>query len=470
MGYFEDTLADWIETNRLFDGGSRVLLAVSGGADSVAMAHTLHRLRAEGRLKCEFVIGHVNHGLRGADSDGDQAFVRSLADQLKMPVFSRSADVTGYAKTHKLSIETAARTLRLEALAGIADQNACDRIATAHHADDQAETLIHRLMRGTGLRGLCGIKPLSVVGGAVYVRPMLRFRRSEILHYCTANAIHWRHDESNSCLVYTRNRLRLRLLPTLEAESENLVPALSALSTAARDFSAKAERHAGRIVDEAAVETPSSDGVQIPQAALQDCPPWVFYEVIRHIIMTLNVGLRDYTKEHFEAIRALLDKENGILSLPGDIQVYTRQGILGFRCGCPTVTCPLEPVALKAGQTIRFGPWTITAKLLDRRENDFEQFLTTKDAFAEWFDADAIAGDLVVRPRQEGDRFWPIGAASRKKVGRFLIDAGLDGETKRQAFVVADAEKILWLAPVRMAEEGKVSQKTRRILEIRVSL
>lgn len=465
MGYFEDKLADWIETNRLFDDG-RILLAVSGGADSVAMAHALHRLRAQGRLKCEFVVGHVNHGLRGADAEGDQAFVKSLAARLETPVFSRSTDVSGYAKTHKLSIETAGRMLRLEALAGIADQNGCGRIATAHHADDQAETLIHRLMRGTGFRGLCGIKPLSLVDGAVYIRPMLDFRRSEILHYCSDNAIHWRHDESNSSLVYTRNRLRHRLLPALETEFEDLVPALSTLSAAACNLSAGAEQHAERIVGGAAKS--SSGGVQIPKAALQDCPPWVFYEVIRHVLMSLNVGLRDYTRAHIAAIRALLDRPAGELSLPGAIRVHAQEGTLGFRRGCQPAPGLSEPVALKAGQTIQFGPWTIASKLSDRRTNDIEHFAATKDTFAEWFDADLVSGDLVVRPRRNGDRFWPIGAAGPKKVGRFLIDAGLDGETKRHAFVVADAEKILWLAPLRMAEEAKVSDRTRRILEIRL--
>jgi len=221
---FEDIL--WQSSQQLFEGIDRVLLAVSGGADSVAMAHVLHRLAQEGGLSCNFVIGHVNHCLRGAESDADETFVRRFGQSLGVPVISQRVDVKAYAAEHKLSIETAGRVLRLQTLAQMADQNGCGCIATAHHKDDLAETMIHRLMRGTGFRGLCGIWPVSEVYGAEFVRPMLGVRRDEIIQYCKDNSIQWRQDASNENTAFTRNRIRHRLLPVLKDESDVIVDKL----------------------------------------------------------------------------------------------------------------------------------------------------------------------------------------------------------------------------------------------------
>lgn len=467
MGYFEDKLLEWAALNHLFDGVNKVLLAVSGGADSVAMAHGLAHLNRAGKLCCGFVVAHINHCLRGADSDADEAFVKELANQLAIPVVTTSADVSGYAKTHKLSIETAGRTLRLEALAAMADENGCGVIATAHHADDQAETLVHRLMRGTGFRGLCGIKPISTIKGAVYVRPMLNLRRSEIIHYCKDNDIQWRHDESNNDPAFTRNRIRHRLLPALKNDSASLADLLMNLSRAACRFSAEAEKQAQDLLDRAMVEN-RPDCLSLEKDPLRKCPPWVFYELTRKVLMGLNTSLRKYTQEHFTTIYRLMDQSQATISMPDGIQVFTKKKRLGF-CR-DTAILPLEPIQLEIGQTTRFGCWDISARVINTDPVDFSRFLNTKSPYVEWFDADRIVGRIEIRQRQNGDRFWPIGAGNSKKVGRFLMDAGLDAEAKRQAFIIQDAEKILWLAPIRMSEQVRVTETTTKMIEIQIML
>ena len=464
---FEDKVFSWIDSNALFEGVGRALLAVSGGADSVAMAHVLAGLKQGGQLLCDFMIGHVNHCLRGAESDADEAFVLELADSLGVPVVTAAVDVAAYAKEHKLSIETAGRVLRLKSLAQMAQENDCDVIATAHHKDDLAETMIHRFMRGTGFRGLCGILPVSNVYGARFIRPILELRREEIIQYCRDNSIQWREDASNASLSFTRNRIRHSLMPALESDAKTIVKRLSDLSKTAQRFLVQTEKQAQDVLDEA-ISDNQPGWVALQKSRLKSCPPWVFYELIRKVLVGLDVGLRDYTQEHFKMIHALVDQKQATITMPGPIQVYAQKGVLRFCRESKSLVLPSETVRLEAGQTVQFGPWKISSKLLKRDEADIDRFYQTKDAFVEWFDADRIIGDIEVRGRKDGDRFYPIGAKGEKKVARFLIDAQLGEKIKNQAFITADAEKILWVGPIRMSERVKITSKSRRILEIRV--
>ena len=170
---FEKTIAEFATTSRLFGPAERILLAVSGGVDSVAMAGALVKLTKGGIITAQFVIGHVNHNLRGRAGDKDQQFVAALAKRLGLRIITRSVDVRRYAAENKLSIETAARNLRTGALANIATETGSKTIATAHHKNDNAETIVHRLLRGTGLRGVGGIWPKrDFPAGVTVVRPL----------------------------------------------------------------------------------------------------------------------------------------------------------------------------------------------------------------------------------------------------------------------------------------------------------
>ncbi|MBL7214397.1 MAG: tRNA lysidine(34) synthetase TilS [Phycisphaerae bacterium] len=464
---FEVKLQDWIQAKGLFEGIDRVLLAVSGGADSVAMVDALHRLRQAGHLQCEFVIGHVNHGLRGADSDADEVFVTELARQLGINVVAASVSVNDYAQQKKLSIETAGRTLRLKALAAMAQQHHCDAIATAHHKDDQAETIIHRLMRGTGFRGLCGIRPVSEVYGTEFIRPMLGMRRSDIIEYCDENNLSWREDVSNKNVNFMRNRIRHYILPELQAESNTIIDRLSALSCKSRQFLLWTEKHAQSILAKGRMDVTKKEFV-LEKDVIKDCPPWVFYEVLLGVLTKLGVGLRNYKQEHFNVMRQLIEQKKAKAEFPGGIEIVVNKATAHIQLKRQPVILSQESVMLQIGQTVEFGPWKISSKVLNRDEVDVGQFLKTKDTFVEWFDAEKIIGPIEIRNRQAGDRFWPIGAKGEKKVGRFLMDAQLEADIRQNAFVIADAEKILWLTPIRMAEAVKVTEKTTRIVEVQV--
>jgi tRNA(Ile)-lysidine synthase len=468
MGFFEDKISK--DTSLLFEGIDRVLLAVSGGADSVAMAHVLNTLRKQGQLSCAFVIGHVNHCLRGGESDADEAFVKELARSLSIPVITKAVDVKAYAREHKLSIETAGRKLRLQALGQMAEEHNCQRIATAHHADDQVETLIHRMMRGTGYRGLCGIRPMSIMDGVVYIRPVLAVRRSEIIQYCRDNSIQWRQDKSNSDLQFTRNRIRHQLLPLLQANSD-LTKLLTKLSTAAQGLQLRVDEVSKDVLNELCVENEGFCRVCYNQEKLSACSPWTFYELIRQGIVTIGGGLRGYSRSHFDTIRDMTAQSKAKGDFPGKLEVIVDSGIVAIqRKGYkPSKQKQVDGVVFWPGHSVEFGPWKISSRLFFADKEEIKQFLKTKNNFVEWFDADTIIGPIEVRNRQDGDRFWPIGSTGEKKVGRFLIDAGLDPQVKNQTFVVKDTQKILWIAPVRMSEQAKVTEQTVEILEIQTA-
>jgi len=321
----DNTFLNQILDKTLLGGAARVALAVSGGADSVAMAHLLVRLAQQGRLSCGFMMAHINHHLRGAASDADERFVQSLAASLGVPFMAVSAEVRGYAATHKLSIETAARRLRLAALADIARQHGCEAVATAHHADDQAETMIHRLLRGTSLRGLCGIRPATMHHGLRFVRPMLSLRRTQIEAYCGEHHLNWMHDHTNDALDFTRNRIRHRLLPELRRDCPDIVERLVRLA----ELSLAAQQRVEAAAAEATVNLlrldahPAADAKRIAfdRGGFAAQSPWVQAELLTQAVQDVGGGLRDITMRHYQSLMAAAAQKKTLKTLwPGRIQ------------------------------------------------------------------------------------------------------------------------------------------------------
>ena len=217
---FEQRIAGFIRENELIESRGRLLLAVSGGADSTALLYAICALKDRAELDAELVCAHINHQLRAARGDRDQEFVVEQAEKLGLDVSTRRVDVRGFARKAGLSIETAARELRIESLLDIADNAGCDHIATAHQKNDNAETLIQRLARGTGIRGLGGIWPMRAFGrrNVRFVRPMLCVTRMEVIEYLNERNLKWRQDSTNADCKFRRNYIRHRLLPAIQAD------------------------------------------------------------------------------------------------------------------------------------------------------------------------------------------------------------------------------------------------------------
>ncbi len=502
----EKRVIEFIRTHRLFAGAKRILLAVSGGADSIALLHIAEALRAKGDLTAEFACAHVNHQLRGAASDADTQFVVDQANRLRLPVATRTADVRAHAKTYRLSVETAARELRLSKLAEMAREHGCAWVATGHQKNDNAETLVHRLLRGTGFRGLAGIWPARPFADDLWLaRPLLCLTRDDLVQYLGRRDRRWRQDHTNVDLAYTRNTIRHRLLPALQDESRGpLVEELSALAASARELYERIRREArearptlARLADGKAV---------IDGPALTALPEPVAIELVRQTLVDLGCREDELKQCHYKGILELARKGVGgrRTSLPegfaaryesqrvilGSMEEAGRRSGAGVDRSCSVGgTClrkrkhgtpaPPEqvrgsgpspvgsrPVILQVPGETRFGEYEIKARILERAGIERLQTGRDKTRFSEYLDFDRVKPPVTVRARQAGDRFQPLGMPDEKKVGKFLTTAKLPRDERFGVLVLADREKIIWLCPVRISERAKVTAETKRILSL----
>ncbi len=465
---FEKKISGFIKSAGLFKDCRRSLVAVSGGADSVALMFALVRLKEAGQIEADILGGHINHNLRGAESGRDQKFVEELGRRLGIEVITRSVDVRSFAGENKLSIETAARKLRLDGLIAIAKENNCGSIVTAHHMDDNAETMVHRLMRGTGFRGLGGIWPEKIFDDVKIVRPMLCIRRTEVIDHCKAGGIKWRDDHTNMDTSFKRNWIRHELIPYLGHGKSGLERELWKLSSSARRLNRRIENESDDVWGRLYLET-GKESVAFDRKEFCRLGDMIATEAVRRAIVQAGSGEKDMTEFHYKSILELArDGLNGKkLELPNGFIAGVEYGRIVFykRTESEEKSFYME-VQVEIDDHVEFEGKRIAAKVLDAADCDIEEFKRKKDSYVEWFDRDKLKGPIVARSRKEGDKFRPIGGGGEKKVGKFLTAAKVPGVLRRDVVIFADAERIIWLAPFRASEETKVTSRTRKILQL----
>ncbi len=467
----EKKVAEFLKTREFPFSKTNVLLAVSGGADSIALLYVFHALKTHevfsGKLHCV----HINHQLR-TDADSDEEFVTSQVQILKIPITTKQLDVRKYADDNKLSIETAARQLRIENLMKIAQANNCNWIATGHQKNDNAETVIHRLLRGTGFRGLAGIWPVRRFDKNIsFVRPLLCVTRDEIIHYLQRKNLNWHEDYTNIDYVFTRNYIRHRLLPELQKDCKiSLTDQLFNLSVSANKIYKSVCRKADSLWPKVSQCGDNRVTLNINVFSMQ-CPP-VQLELIRRSLASIGCGEAGLTSLHYENILHLT-KQNVSrkkIQLPGGFIiwkeyeniVFTHRVVIkdGVETHPTTLTIP--------GQT-KFNEFTIQLSVIEREQTDFKKFLKSRTPSIEWFDFDKIKQPLMVRLRKEGDRFIPLGQKAEKKIGKFITDQKVPDEIRSKILVISDTEKIIWLYPIRISEQTKKTPETKNILQLQIT-
>jgi tRNA(Ile)-lysidine synthase len=449
----------------LFSGHDCLLAAVSGGADSTALLSILVHLRTQGLIKA-LVCVHFNHQLR-AQADRDEAFVKDLSDTWAVRTISETCDIEARAKTHRCSIETAGRQWRLERLASLAQTHQCTAIATGHHADDNAETLVHRLSRGTGFRGLCGIRPTRSHQGMRLIRPLLALTRQDILAYLASQQQPWCEDATNQDLTYTRNYIRQALLPELSKHCPGLAKQLSDLSLKCHALYANRVETYARTLLRSHVCF-SAHTATVTLKALPQASHLVLAEFLRQILTGLDIPLRTVTRHHYQTLIGLIQGHASHVTLPGKTRAVQDQGTIRFLRDADTPAPHCEPVELIVPGTTRFGDQCFLTRIIHVSQIDPHH---RNNPYVETLDLQKVALPLQLRPRLPGDRFVPLGKTHAQKIGKFLSRAHIKDADRNHTVILCDSEQtILWVCPVRMSELARVTEKTKEVLEVSVKI
>lgn len=465
----------------------KLLVAVSGGPDSLALLHVLFRLRGEFGLKLRGA--HLNHGLRGAASDADAEFVADTFTRPGIPFTSESADVAAYRSRHKLSLEDAARRVRYAFLADAAAKHDADAIALGHTADDQAETVLMHIIRGSGLNGLRGMSTADRrrIGGrpVALFRPLLNVSRAQTEAYCAALGLEPRIDASNSSPEFLRNRIRLELVPLLERLNPSVQDALRRLARNATQDSDYINERADAVWDEAARLTPSAKGevVTVETAALIDEHAAIQGRVLRRGLEAVG---GEVTQRHILDMMALLDGASGkTLHLSSGLNFVTGYGeaYIGSSDALDDALPQLpalreeSPIAVP-GET-QAGVWLVHASvetssdgfdLADVRKagQDTGDIQRDMPHASEILDLDCVGEALRVRGRLAGDRFQPLGMDGSKSLREFMVDARIPRRWRDGLPLLVSEQGIVCVPGWRIAHWARVTGATKRLLRLEV--
>ena len=457
----------FIEENHLIPPASNLLVAVSGGADSICMLHILLSLRE--RMGINLHIAHLDHQLRGAESAADARYIEGLSFKLKVPATISRADVAKYQREKCLTMEDAAREVRYGFLTETAQETGSDRIAVGHTQDDHIETVLMHLVRGTGLNGLQGLKPSvnwqSTGGKICIIRPLLNITRSETSTYCDEKKLRVRIDASNFSLPPLRNRLRHQLLPLLKEYNPAIEQSILRLSRIAADDIEFLEEEAKRAWE--GVARYVNETVTLDRSALLKQPAALKREVIRLAFERLLGNLKDVEARHIDEVIDALDKPAGKkLNLPGGLYFSTEYECYRIGRG----SSPAPPIPPLSGERELSIPgdtqltgWLVKADITAPQDVRAEE---NDNPYRAYLDLGITGTRLSVRNRRPGDRFQPQGMKQSKKLGEYMIDNRVPSYWRERVPLVCSPEQIIWVVGWRIDERVKITANTKQVLRI----
>jgi tRNA(Ile)-lysidine synthase len=447
-------------SEELFQPGLKVLVAVSGGPDSVALLHVLYRLRQEWDL--HLGVAHFDHGLRGEASREEALFVADLARDLDLPLHAGEGDVRGLAQAQKISLQMAARRLRLDFLDQVRRGHHYDRVALGHTADDQVELFFLRLIRGAGTEGLKGMWPRTSGG---LVRPLLAVGKVVLLAWLHQENLPYREDLSNLSRRYLRNRVRLDLLPQLQRDYN---PRLKAAVWRLMYILQEDEHLLAATTDKAlhAVArwlAPEWAALSIP--GLLALTPALQTRVLRRALGSF-LSHQEVTSSQVKNLADLgRGEKSGGTIIIGNCQVARAGQELHFFPPLPPPLPPHTTPLQGIGAVASPDGWRLEARnLSEPRPAEWP----ASPALA-WLDNDQISFPLTLRSLLPGDRFWPEGAPGSKKMQDFLVDAKIPRWLRPHLPLVESCGNIIWVPGLRLAEHVKLTLETTRVLELAIS-
>lgn len=470
MDFFQKRVWEYIKEQEMITDGDKVVIGLSGGADSVCLFFVMLELKK--RMDIEFACVHVHHGIRGEEADRDRKFVEELCNRYGVIERTFLYQVKEEAKRRKLSEEEAGRILRYESFRKVMKELAYNKIAVAHNLRDQAETILHHLCRGSGLDGLAGIEPVT---GAI-IRPLLCFDKGEIEKWLTEKGIEWQVDSTNLTEDYMRNRIRREVLPLLEEKvNKKTVSHISAcgeaLLEAKRYINKQGMEAYNRIVREEKEEIEISLEKWGKEDIVIQKKIWIL------AIERLAKGRKDITSKHIEKLIELAEMEVGKkIDLPGEIyaqkgyqQIYLKKKRERKEERRKEIeVCIKQKSEYKI--TEEWGKERGKLVVEQVQQVDFNKLEEIKkipqNTYTKWFDYDKIKDTLLLRSRREGD-YIELGAElGKKKLKKFFIDEKVPKEERDSVLLLADGSHVLWIIGYRISEEVKITENTKYMVKI----
>jgi tRNA(Ile)-lysidine synthase len=446
-----------IQRQRLFQTGETVVVAVSGGADSVALLDLLTRLEDE---KLRLVVAHLNHGLRGAESDADQEFVRLLAARYGLPFELQRVDVAALSQSCRLSLEDAGRRARYLFFAETAKTHGAASIALAHHRDDQAETVLIRLLRGAGGGGL------SAMGNGsqgMLKRPLLQVSRAELELYLKGRGLSWRTDASNADTAILRNSIRHELIPFLRKYNPKITERLAATAEILACDEELLERLTGTAYDR--LVRPDPAGLALAVADLIREPRGLRLRLYRRALSELRGDLRHIGLAHLEAIDRLAasSRPNCRIKLPGDCFVARSYGSLLFTAREESNESGWQLVIEGVGSHLLPAGGRLLVQSVPRPAS-----LAAGSRHIAYLDPEAAPFPWLARSFTPGDRFRPLGMTGAQKVKDLFINEKIPAAARRRIPLLISSGRILWVCGVRMGDEGRVTATAGAVLRVEI--
>ena len=435
---------DFVHQENLFNLKDKLLLAVSGGVDSIVLCELCKQ------AGYDFAIAHCNFQLRDDDSERDEKFVSELADKYKVDFHVVRFDTKSFAKERKLSTQEAARELRYHWFEEIRTKNGYQYIITAHHADDNIETVLMNFFRGTGIRGIRGIEPKH----DFIVRPLLFAHRSELEEFLTANKLAFVSDYTNQQDNYTRNYFRNQVIPFIEKSfpevNENILSNITRFREVELLYQQAIDWHKKKLMESKGNE------IHVPVLKLKKSTPLhsIVYEIIREY---------GFTSSQTDEVIALLDSESGKYVQSASHQIIKNRKWLII---APKLAEHAETVLIEARDTnVQCSMFNVQFSIEETGNRQPE----TGNSIA-CLDADEIKFPLLLRKWKQGDYFYPLGMKKKKKLSRFFIDQKLSKTEKEKVWVIEMNKKIIWVVNYRIDDRFKITGKTKTVLKITSSL
>ncbi len=442
-----------IRANKLIEEGDNIIVGASGGPDSQFLIYALMEFRKE--MDFTIILAHLNH-LHRKEADFDESLVEETAEKFALDFRKKAASMDAYAKKYGISSEDAGRRLRYDFFREIQKEYPKSKIAIAHNLDDQAETVLMRIIRGTGVEGL---RAMDYRNGDI-IRPILDIKKAKILDYLNSEQIPYAIDKTNFATDYTRNKLRLDIIPEIEKINPNFKESLVKLSEIATDEISISDSYIKNIYEDIIIQR-KTDSISFDKVVFESQDKAIQSRLIRCAIGEIKREIRDISKENIDNFLSLVDLANGKSIIKDDLVFLKSYKFYKMSLRKEDSQKKTGELTINIGEELSFGGKRIKISSV----SDFQK---KHGKNIEYFDRDKLTFPLSVRFRKNGDKFKPIGLGHRKKIKDFFIDMKVDKEKREKIPLILSENDIIWVTSFRSSEDYKLDPSTRNIIKIEV--